>query len=262
MEDNIVDDSIIPAAQESKRMKRTPWNDSGAKDAAIYLDVDIEVKGENMIKHDLLCFAACLGDSSTGEILDTFEVYVKPLSGSNETGWEELCLLELWDRHEELRKKKALILDRITNQGVTSKEAMIALRKWANNRPLAIRERITVVADTNGFDIGVLNYHLALAGMPDMYHLIDGDEKEDHPRYRPIYDTTSFNRGVGFKMPEDGDWGAEDAACKQLGRARLENPFKADHMPLNDCQSNCFDMMMIHHFIYEKKNGNHLFNSE
>lgn len=263
------DADVIPNAQPSKRFKVTPWNDTEEKGPVYYLDVDIEVKGENMVKHDLLCFAACIGNSSTGEIIDTFEVYVKPLSGSNETGWEDLCLREVWDRNEEMRKKKALILHRIDTQGVTSKDAMIAFRKWANHgRTAEILKRIVVVADTNGFDIGVLNYHMAMAGLPDMYHLIDGPDMheildgppDERRRYRPIFDTTSFSRGVAERLPTDGWWGNESAAFKRLGRDPLENPFRADHMPLNDCQANCFDTMMIHHFIHEKKTGVFLFN--
>lgn len=66
-----------------------------------YLVLDRESKGKNMMEHDLLSVGACIYDAETAQIVDTFKVYVKPQSGSNETGWEERCLKECWDKNPE-----------------------------------------------------------------------------------------------------------------------------------------------------------------
>lgn len=63
--------------------------------------------------------------------------------------------------------------------------------------------------------------------------------------------------GIGQKLPDVGLWGAEAAALKMLGideSKLLENPYKADYMPLNNAKHICWEMMLIHNELHKIKN--------
>lgn len=204
-----------------------------------YLVIDVEAKGSNIVRNNMLCFGAAIGDAATGEVTDEFLVFLRQ---ERDDDWEPRCLTEFWDRPNMVATKE-LILARCAAEGVESAEAMHRFRAWVLDRPAAHLADMIVVTDTAGFDVGFLNYHLGRAdpalGMPaSMDYLFGG--------YRPIRDVSSFHMGVARQTPDRGLWGAEAAAAKALGVVIPPNPYTADHLPNNDAKAICWEVMQIH----------------
>jgi len=212
------------------------------------LFVDIETCGSDLLKNDMLCFGACIGNPATMQIEDTFEAYLKPANFASGTFcWEARCLREFWEHADNVAAKER-ILQRIKEEGVSAADAMTKFRDWINNRPQEERDKLVIYTDTAGFDIAFLDRYLSEANQPAMNYIIDG-------AYRPVFCSTSFHFGVAKHLPNEGLWGAEKAALKSLGSdvSRLDqNPFVADHTPLNDARHECWAIMVIHDAILKK----------
>jgi DNA polymerase III epsilon subunit-like protein len=212
-----------------------------------YLVVDIETKGQHQTKNDMLCFAACIGNSLTGEIEDEFIVYLKHRGAPSEN-WEKLCLDEFWDQPSN-KQVKATMLKKIEDEGVEPNLAMRAFWEWINRRPQGDIDSLIVVTDTAGFDIGFLNHYLSEADVPSMNYIVGNV-------YKPTRDSSSFHMGVGRQLPSTGLWGSDKAACKALNIDpevfKSENPFSHDHNPLNDAKSICWEILQIDRKIRER----------
>jgi hypothetical protein len=194
-----------------------------------YLIVDIETSGQSQTKNDLMAIGACIGNQKTGEIIDEFQVFLKPITG--EIRWEKRCLEEFWDKHIDIKNE---ILNNIDTIGMSPNGAMAKFHNWVNNHS----EDIIIMTDTAGYDIGFINHYLSLYDLPSMNYIIGG-------KYKPIRDLSSFHMGVGRVLPMNGLWGAEAAALKALGAELVDNPYKASHMPVEDAKSICWEAMQI-----------------
>jgi hypothetical protein len=227
-----------------------------------YAALDLEASGENMFKHQTLSLAFAIFNSETGNLEDTFQVYIKPprvavpnydtgdMAESFKDGeivWEERCLTEFWHRTPEMRAVQQKLIEKVNTVGVHRKEAATALYKWVReNRTPEFLESLVFYSDTNGFDVGRVNFLLNEAGFMGLEYITGG--------YKPVFDSTSFHRGVGLKLPSDGYWGAEDAAYKNLKVDRPQNPFGATHDSLDDAKSIGWDIVQIHRAIEQKRN--------
>jgi hypothetical protein len=216
-----------------------------------YAFLDIETTGENVVKNKLIAFAVAIINSETGEIEDSLEVFVKPPAGEDYV-WEQRCLDEFWHRNDEMRATKDALLAKVASEGVSPQEAMATLVRWINeNRTPEFLKSLILMSDTAGYDVGWINYLLGLYGFKSLNYIV-GDS------YKPIFDSTSFNRGVGRKLPSDGYWGAESAAFAALKASEEvmnDNPYKADHFPLNDAKSLCYETFKIHRLIKQRRDG-------
>jgi DNA polymerase III epsilon subunit-like protein len=232
-------------------MRKQP-NATMADDKVVrYAVVDIETTGENMVRNGLVAFGVVIGNSKTGKIEDTFQVFVRPLG--DDYVWEQRCLDEFWHRNDEMKATKAALLSRAwSEEGKTTAEAMATFTAWVNdNRTPEFLESLVFMSDTAGYDIGWLNYLLGMCGLKSMNYIVGG-------QYRPIFDSTSFHRGVGGKLPNDGYWGAESAAYATL-KAPAEvtggNPHKATHEPVEDAKSICWEILQVHRLIEQRRNN-------
>jgi len=214
-----------------------------------YASVDLEAAGENMHKHKTLSFAVAIFNSETGDLEDTFQVYIKPEAGE-EIVWEQRCLDEFWHRTPEMMAIKEKLIEKIKTVGVPAKEAAIALHKWVReNRTPEFLESLVFYSDTNGFDVGRINYLLNAADLMGLEYITGG--------YKSVFDSTSFHRGVGLKLPSDGYWGAESAAYANLKVEQPRNPYSASHDSLDDAKSIGWDIVNIHRLIEQKRSTGH-----
>jgi hypothetical protein len=216
-----------------------------------YLVIDIEKKGQHTYQ-DMLCFAAVIGNMLTGEIEETFKVYIKSSAGTS-NNWEKRCLDEFWNKPENINMKNEII-SKIEKEGVTCDVAAMQLYEWINhNRTQEFLDSVIIMTDTAGFDIGCMNDLLSSANLltnnekiVTMNYLVGGD-------YKPIIDLHSFHLGVAMKLPMMGVWGAEKAACDKLGINYDDlvkmNPHKSTHDPLDDAKTICWEAMRIHKVI-------------
>lgn len=211
------------------------------KDDVYIMVIDIETSGPHLTRNDMLCFGACIarftlnpdGDM-TMYILDKLEVYIKPLE--QDIRWDKIRLKEFWDKTPNIKNN---VLENISTYGVDAKTAMITLCDWIHKQPQYIKNKLIIYTDTNGFDIGFLDYYLSTYDMPTMHTLIDGT-------YRPIRDASSYHMGVAHSMDL---WGAEEKACKKLN-IKYDNPYKDDsHNPLTDAEAICYDIFLIYRQI-------------
>lgn len=200
--------------------------------------VDIEASGQHQTKNEMMAIGACIGDSKTGEIIDEFQVFLKP-HDQDDIHWEQRSLDEFWDKHPDIKKE---VLNKISSVGLSPNEAMIQFHNWINDKPPDVLKDMIIMTDTAGFDIGFLNYYLSFADMPSMNYIIGG-------KYRPIRDASSFHMGVGMQLPCDGLWDAESAALKRLNATLPDNPYTFSHLPVDDAKCICWQIMQIHKLI-------------
>jgi hypothetical protein len=220
--------------------------DSGK--AVRYAVVDIETTGENMVKNGLIAFGVAIGNAQTGLIEDTFQVFVRPVGGDDYV-WEQRCVDEFWHRNDEMKETKAALLKKVAEEGKSTFAAMSEFEHWVNDgRTPEFLDSLVFISDTAGYDIGWLNYLLGSCGMKSMNYIVGGS-------YRPIFDSSSFHRGIACKLPSDGMWGAESAAYAALKAPGDMNPFAANHMPVDDAMSICWDVMNIHRLIVQRRNN-------
>lgn len=120
---------------------------------------------------------------------------------------------------------------------------MVAFSKWVNdNRSADFLESLQIITDDVAGDVSVMNYHLGLAKLENMNHIIGGE-------FKPVHDCSSFHRGVGHMLPSDGFWGAEDAACKRLKITLDDNPHPYTHDALDDAKKIGWEIVKIHQAI-------------
>jgi len=200
----------------------------------------LEKKGANL-DHDVLSISACIGVSSTCLIVDEFICFVKPVSGSNETGWEQRCLDELWNKPEILQSK-AEILHNIDQHGVPPNEAAALFLSWLNMHAPNIMRNMVLVTDSPCSDAPALSYLLNRAGFAGVEYAIDNT-------YRYVIDSTSFHRGVGLLLPRVSMWGAEDAARTRLGMPNVTNPYTKVHGKIESVKSVCWEFLQINRAI-------------
>lgn len=214
-----------------------------------YITLKIHTTGENVVHNSLLCVGACRGNSDLETIDDQFQVFIKPPPGK-EHEWEQKCLDELWHRDDSKRALKQRILSSIDSVGVSSKDAMTALTAWINSHNAS--DTSIIVSDETSYVATFINYHLAMAGLVSLNYIING-------KYRLVLDSTSFHRGVGAKLPEDGYWEAEEAAVTALNvkDGLSKNPYPQTFESVNDAKRVCWEIMFIHRNIKMQKDAHY-----
>ena len=205
------------------------------------LTIDIETSGPSTVIHDLLAYGAVVMRISDKEIMSRLKVYIKPRGGS--IRWDH-DTEEFWNKN---MKVKTEMLAGIEREGKMRHEAARALFEWVKAFGEDINKKNTVVTDTAGFDVEFMNLLLTESGYPAI-KLIFGE-------YRPIFDSTSYHRGVGGMLYSDGPWGSDASACKTLGLPDLEKqcPFPSDHDPINDASSIAWVHVSIMHEVARKR---------
>lgn len=197
------------------------------------LIIDVETTGRDLLKNDMICFAAVIIDFNTGKFHDEFKVFLKPKSGK--LNWEKRCVDEFWEKKENKENTKITLLN-FEKYGVSIEFGMKQFFDWINiKQPKEVLNNLMIYTDTAGFDISWVNRYLSEADLgTDCCYIIQD-------QYRPTRDCTSYNFGIARHLPSNGLWGSEKQAAKILNFENPENfkeqsPFKHDHDPLNDAR--------------------------
>lgn len=192
-----------------------------------YLAIDVEATGENYINNFMPCFGACIVDVKEQKVVDKFLVYFKN-SNQKEKSWDKRCLKEFWLKEENKTIYKDM-LQKMENEGISEQIGMSNFIKWVLKNSKKC-EKLVVITDTGGFDVGWLNYYLSryITEYDTSMNYITG-------KYQPIRDMSSFYMGIGKCTPNMSLWGSEKMALKGLGIKKLPKfEVEHDHNPQND----------------------------
>lgn len=232
-------------------------------DALKYVLVgDVERTGNNLVGprdedgntaagNDIICFAACISDVNTGDIIDSICIYLKPRG--KEFLWEEKTLKEFWDKDDTMTALKNQMLAKVKSEGLSIEHGMKKFYDWINLIHAEKVENMFAMFDTAGIDYAFLSLYLNMAGLENMSFIFGGE-------YRPIIHSSSYHLGVARCLPSDGLWGSGEAALRALGLSGKtideKNPYPHDHNPLNDAKSLSFKVTEIYRHVKQKRNLN------
>jgi len=178
--------------------------------------IDIEARGQNMIRHGILSIGYCLGLASGYEVLECGRISLLPLPGQS---YEDRCLQEFWSKNEMIKKK--LEAEAVSSaSGIAEFHSLLV--KWDKAYDLH------VISDHPAFDIGFVNYYLALFGHRSMSFKAGTEASE----YRGIYDTDGYIRGRA-KLDYDTPWTLSGKLETEMGIC-VRN--KATHFPDDDAR--------------------------
>ena len=141
----------------------TDKSDSVVLENNFMLFIDVETTGADVLKHDMLCFAAVIIDIKTGKFIDEFKVYLEPRNGA--INWERRCKEEFWYRPDNTENTKQTLYD-LERYKVPIKLGMQQFYDWVNKKQSKdVLDNLTIYTDTSGFDICWINVYLSLAGL-------------------------------------------------------------------------------------------------
>lgn len=237
----------------------TDKSDSKPRDYNYICFIDVETTGRDLLKHDMVCFAAVIMDIKTGNFIDEFKVYLKPKSGT--LNWEKRCQEEFWNAPKNIENTKQTLIN-FEKYAVPIEVGMeqffkwINLRHWINNDPenrKKLLDNMIICTDTAGYDIAWINRYLSEANLETDCCYIIQDE------YKPTRDTNSFYFGIAKSFPEDGLYKCEKKALSCFGlsheRFDLLNPYKHDHDPINDAKHMAWSYKTMKCIVDDYKKG-------
>lgn len=192
---------------------------SQRKRERVIFAIDVEARGQNMIKHGLNAIGYCVGRADRFEIMETGRFCLKPLPGQC---YEPRCMDQFWSKYPDAKKK-------IEEEAVPVEDAI-----WAFREKIASLEAlydVSIVSDFAGFDFAAINYYLAYCGwMALHFTVLPGPKGEE---FRPLYDTDGYSRGalgLGYENP----WTSDSEVAERLNFS-LEK--KKTHLPDEDAAS-------------------------
>lgn len=182
--------------------------------------IDIETSGPSINEHDLTCFAAVAISYPAGKELGAFKVYIKPVTGTIRYHPETLKFWQSQEAAWEMMKTG------IVKEGKEASVAMNEFVAWMTG----FKENSLVVFDTASFDVSFINRYLGYTDVPSMDYI--------HGEYKPVFDTTSFHRGIAWRGWGESEWGNDTAAGNVLGILGIDArcPYKNSHDPLDDAR--------------------------
>jgi hypothetical protein len=181
------------------------------KQIAIFA-LDIETNGPNMFEHEIISIGYCLGDVH-GNVIDRNRINFNFTTAFSPSCWV------FWSKfHNVLTELKKDTL-----------EPCEAIEKFIN-----VLDQyddmydLRIITDNPSFDTSFINYYLNkyLNRNPINYIKGDGD------RYRCIFDTDSYSRGV-LGMDYTNPWTSDSVVIKKFG---LEFDAKHSHFPDEDAE--------------------------
>jgi hypothetical protein len=207
-----------------------------AKPKALFV-VDIEGRGDDMIRHGILSIGVCIGLANEVNVLHKQRFDLKPLTyveyddldgSKKETDsivrlqtFEPRCLQEFWLNEERCPGGKAK-KELMEKNGKPPLEQIRAFRalfdQWDTTHHLF------VLSDNAVYDLGWINYYLSLANAPNLSHRADGS-------YMATYDTHDYARGAR-RLTYD-TWWTSVREIIEVYKLPLD-PEDHDHMPEND----------------------------
>lgn len=187
------------------------------------LALDTEARGNNMMDHGLLSIGWCLGLTDRFEPITAGRISLLPLPGQT---YERRALIEFWDKPGNAGIKEELEGEAVpAEDGIRQFAAVV--RGFDENYD------VYIVSDHPSFDVGFINYYLALYGLPSLsYKTRVGDSPSDVRigEYRAIYDTDSYARG-SERMTYQTPWVDDAKVCESRG---FTCSSKATHYPDDD----------------------------
>jgi hypothetical protein len=179
--------------------------------------IDVERRGENMVRHGILSIGFCVGRADRYEILEQGRFSLDPLPGQR---YEHRCIDEFWKNYPEVKKTLE----------EESKEASWAISDFRDKiAEWEMKSEVALVSDSSGLDFGIINYYLAHFGYPMLYYKMATTSHKPYV-FRPTYDTDGYARGVmgyGYENP----WTSDEEIAARLGFS-LEN--SKTHLPDED----------------------------
>jgi hypothetical protein len=143
-----------------------------------YFTVDIESRGASVMHNGIVSIGVCIAHGADDVAPRKLRFDLAPLPGQT---FEERCLREFWHSNDETRS----LLTRLTANPIPALEGIAAFRVVLDSC-----EEPVILSDNPGFDFGFIDYYLDLAGLPSLRY------DATRTKYRPLYDTDSYARGV------------------------------------------------------------------
>jgi hypothetical protein len=186
--------------------------------------LDIEGRGDNLLKNGILSIGWCVMRIDTGEILEKGRISLQPLLYMDpddilffhecETGdpdsiprdvlvpvddmydsywvktqvFEERCLQEFWLNEEKFPGNKAK-MQTMMGEAVDAMDGIKAFRNVLDKWDDGVQWESKILSDNVVYDCGWINYYLSLAGCRIL-------ALGPNNRYRRVFDTVDYRRGV------------------------------------------------------------------
>jgi hypothetical protein len=166
--------------------------------------IDVEARGENMIRHGLLSIGFCVGRADRFEILEQGRFSMDPLPGQR---YEQRCIDEFWKNYSDVKQTLE----------EEAKEASWAISDFRDKiAEWELKSEVALVSDFPGFDFALINYYMAHFGYPAIHFKMATSILGKSHVFRPTYDTDGYARGVmgyGYEYP----WTSDEEVAAVLG---------------------------------------------
>lgn len=208
----------------------------------VAVSIDIESRGDDLIKHGILSIGYCVGRLDREEVLDRGRISLNPLTylSYEETKtcapqelvtarktqqFEQRCLEEFWlneDKNPGGKQKLQILMA----EGVDPIIGIKKFRDLLDSYDDGVNFQAKIISDNIIFDGGWIDYYLSLAGFGRLQHDVNG-------RYRRVFDTVDYRRGV-CRMDYGDKWMNEKQIIAHFGLT--VNPDDHTHMPDDDAE--------------------------
>lgn len=180
----------------------------------VVLTLDVELRGYSPTEHGILSIGFCLGRTDRFEVIETGRISLLPLTsedGKKKQLYEERCLKDFWSRYPEIKKN-------LEEESQCVCGGMLAFRKKL--REYEAKYDVCIASDHPSVDIGCINTYLDIYNFPPLWYEMPPENwKEDKDyslRYRPIFDTDSYAKGIA-RQDVNTEYISEDEVAGKLG---------------------------------------------
>lgn len=216
----------LPVINPSTQIAGKAKSAMSIDDPVVFLSLDIETRGPNMIQHGILSIGYAVGFANKNKLVKKGRFNLQPMQGQF---YDKDTFSNFWVYHEEMRQE-------MEKQAEHPIQAISKFRQMLDH--LDSKFDVRIICDNPGFDFGFINYYLSAAKLSSLNYKVHnafGNFGEQKKTYRMNYDFYSYVMGT---IGSDFDYPGFSKNRVMDGFGITIDTTTKDHYPENDAEWN------------------------